>query len=443
MTKLAYNSNNKITNTGVLYYGKSLYYQTLSGRLRENFIDLWYSKPLYGKVDTDFNFVGTPSTNLKMVNGGRGAEDVYALDFVADAFNAMSLYLQQLDFKKKIRKGSFFYPLKAHRGWEGVNSLYGTHLQGLYTHFLNSYALANNGKINREINNFDDYLPKFKDYLNLITNQASVPLTKSGFISKAGCPHQISGLVIEIADETDFSDDLNKYRNYFSDPQFHIFLDIAKKFGFYIDMNAPWRLVANLESPAWSQNQKLKTIVDSYFENGYSVENVFRRNFYKSYITEVESLKVLATQFYNSLIDERIILYGYEQSNRSNEIAKVCFNRNSIPGTYRARGIDVVRKYRTSMPLSLLESKYDNLFWLRMYMQLRIKELEIEFSRNQMKFELREIEQTYRASGYAAALVYIANRLRALLEKQVGKLISLKRNQQNLLTTGKTPDIIL
>ena len=78
-----------------------------------------------------------------------------------------------------------------------------------------------------------------------------------------------------------------------------------------------------------------------------------------------------------------------------------------------------------------------------MYMQLRIKELEIEFSRNQMKFELREIEQTYRASGYAAALVYIANRLKALLEKQVGKLISLKRNQQNLLTTGKTPDIIL
>ena len=66
MTKLAYNSNNKITNTGILYYGKNLYYQTLSGRLRENFIDLWYSKPLYGKVDTDFNFVGAPSTNLKI-----------------------------------------------------------------------------------------------------------------------------------------------------------------------------------------------------------------------------------------------------------------------------------------------------------------------------------------------------------------------------------------
>lgn len=436
MTILSYNSSNKITNTGILFYGKRLYYSTVISQYPGMFIDLWYNKPLYGKVDRDFNIIGAPATNLKIVNDGRDREDVYALDFVADAFNAMGLHLQQLELNRKIKTGSFFYPLKAFRGWQGVNEFYRAHIQSLYDNFLSSYVMGNNEKINREIRNFDSYLPKFIDYLNLITNNASVPLTKTGYIPKAETPHRISGLVIEIADEKDFSDDPKKFRSYFSDSQFDTFINVATKFGFYVDMNAPWRLVANLESPAWRQNPILKKIVDSYFENGYTLDKVFEERFYKTYTADLESLKVMAIQFYNSLVINRSTIEI--PNGRIN-----CMAPSSLPGTYQTSNFEVFRIFRSPIARDTFDAKYDSLFWLRIYMQLRIKEMEVDFTANQMKSELREIEQKYRTQGEEGAMLYIAGRLAELLRDQMSEFKSLQINKRNLLTSGKSPDIIL
>tara|TARA_A100001515_G_scaffold61754_1_gene48550 strand:- start:378 stop:1685 length:1308 start_codon:yes stop_codon:yes gene_type:complete len=433
---ISYNSSNKITNTGILFYGKRLYYSTVISQYPGMFIDLWYNKPLYGKVDRDFNIIGAPATNLKIVNDGRNREDVYALDFVADAFNAMGTYLQQLELNGKVRPGSFFYPLKAFKGWQGIDEYYRAHLQSLYNNFLNSYVLGNNEKINREVRSFDSYLPKFIDYLNLITGDASVPLTRTGLISKADIPHRISGLVIEIADEKDFSDDPKKFRSYFSESQFDAFINVATKFGFYVDMNAPWRLVANLESPAWRQNPILKKIVDSYFENGYTLNKVFEERFYKTYTDDLESLKVLTLQFYNSLVAE---IETIEIPNgRIN-----CLAPSSLSGTYQTTNFEVFKIHRLPITRRTFDAEYDSLFWLRIYMQLRIREMGIAFTKNQMKFDMREIEQKYRTQGEEGAMLYIAGRLAELLRDQMSEFKTLRNSRKNLLTTGKAPDIIL
>ena len=80
------------------------------------------------------------------------------------------------------------------------------------------------------------------------------------------------------------------------------FLEIATQFGFYVDMNVPWRLIANLESPAWESNVILKEIVDNYFEEGYTAQNVFDKYYTKSYLYDVDTIKVLAMQFYNNFV---------------------------------------------------------------------------------------------------------------------------------------------
>ena len=55
MNIFAYNSSNKIERSGILFYGKRLYRNEIKKEPGASFIDLWYSKPLYGKVDEGFH----------------------------------------------------------------------------------------------------------------------------------------------------------------------------------------------------------------------------------------------------------------------------------------------------------------------------------------------------------------------------------------------------
>ena len=429
MTILAYNSKNKIDSSGILFYGKRLYQQQVQRSIQEGeYIDLWYSKPLYGKVDTNFNLVHLSSQNLKPVQQGRRRQqDVFALNFVADAFNAMRIYLQELSLSKKIRSNSFFNPLVAHKGWKSVNKMYQDNLTASYNMFVNTYLAANGRKMNLQIRKFDDYLPIFLDFLNF-TTENGVPLTKSGFISKSGCPHSISGLVIEIADEKDYSDDSIKYRKYVSHPDFNLFKTVAKQFGFYIDANVPWKLIANLESPAWQDNPILKEIIDSYYEEGmYSSQMVFERNYHYSHVADVQSLRVIARRFYTNLIANEEPLY----------VPKVCRKNNRITRISPHR----VRRPRISM--EEVNKKYNDVYWLRLYSQLRFKEMQVSVTPHQMKAMMTEIQQEYVSGGFNLALKYINEELTSGLEAELEKFLVARTKRENPLTVSKTPDIIL
>mgnify|MGYP003649712699 CR=1 FL=1 len=447
MSAIAFNSSNKINKSGILFYGKRLYYNNLILQNQENYLDLWYSKPLYGKVDTDLNVVNLSSRYLKKLNSRtlklsnnrivqvrekQGDESVRALNFVADAFKAMAAYLRDLEIKGELDKNVFFHPLIAHKGWEGVNKLYNVHTQAQYGLFIRKYLLPNKGKINRQIAGYDDYLPFFNNFLNLSTEQR-VPFTKSGFVLNLDCPHSVSGLVIEIAKESDASNDRKKYITYFrKSRQMAMYLEIAKNFGFYVDMNMPWRLVANLESPAWEQNPILKEIVDKYFPKGYTIEKVFNKYYHRPYRSDVQSLKVLTMEYYNSFVKKRPT---YKEP-------KICAAA-SLTARKAPAGKFVVKTIRRRhMSLGELDLKHDDLFWLRIYMQLRLREMQIDISKHQIKHELREIDQRYTSQGYNLALDYIAQRTAFYLDKQLGKFLSLKEKGKNLLINGQTPDIM-
>jgi hypothetical protein len=55
-----------------------------------------------------------------------------------------------------------------------------------------------------------------------------------------------SGLVIEIAD-LDYGDDLAKKR-FIESPNWELFVEACNQYGFMIDLNVPWRLVADIDS---------------------------------------------------------------------------------------------------------------------------------------------------------------------------------------------------
>lgn len=450
MNLYAFNSSNKIKSSKILFHGKRLYRNEVMKQNQASFIDFWYSKPLYGKVDLSFHPIiaspsvmgelnvgeyyvgsqdsGNPRVRTTRVSSRSGARfrNPYALNFVADAFNAMSGYLAELVTKRRLvsTPDCFFFPLEAQRGWIRPNKLYSRHLTFLYDMFIRRYLMANSGRLNREMTDFKKYLQIFVDFVNYATDNG-VPITRSGYVTNLGTSHAVSGLVIEISKDSDKSDDGNKYLNYFSNPQIDIYYDVAKKFGFYIDMNVPWRLVANLNSTAWNKNPYLIRIVDKYFENGYNIEDVFDKYYTMPSKTDFDSLKMIAMQFYNSVVTGQ------------SELTKphICSSSGRIVSQ---------KMYRNLMLKAELEDKYDNLFWLRLYMQLRMKEMQIDVSRQDMKSELSELRNMYHSTGdHSEALEHVEDRTSLYLKKQAEKHAFLRQRGRNLLTPGQTPDIIL
>ena len=237
MTIIGYNSSNRVTSTRSLFHGKRLYYKEIPQSNNPNYLDLWYRNPLYGKVDTKFNIIHPFGFNLSELKHDGEKQGINALGFVAEAFNAMNYYVRKLEVARKIREGSFFFPLEAHKGWTSVNKDYGTHVKTIYDIFIRKFIRSRKRHLDRQITNFDDFLPIFVNFLNFMSGQR-VPLTKSGYISKLSNPISTSGLAIEIASEPDFSNDLIKYQNYFSDSQYSLYLDLASKFGFYVDFKS-------------------------------------------------------------------------------------------------------------------------------------------------------------------------------------------------------------
>jgi hypothetical protein len=400
---------NTVQKAGLRFYGKRMYYDELMSHDQDSYLDLWYSKPLYGKIDTKFNPVECAAAKLDLLIDDRGNSRYYALGFVADAFEAMRIYVDNMHTRGAITKDAFFYPLRAHSGWVSTNNLYRANIDRVYELFRNDFLTAalQRKVSNKLITNFDNYLPVFLEFLNHMTSTSPIPLTRSGFILKSN-PYSACGLMVEIANEQDSSNDQKKYDEYFSDNQFSTYVDVAAAFGFYVDMNVPWRLVANLESDAWVKNPALSQILDNRFEgtaNSASErsQRVFDECFYRPEMVSFEEFKLFAYAFYNTFVDKE----------PSFDSAKVIFNKSTGPAGNLASVDKVVRKttHRRKISMQDMMSNYGDLYWLRLYYQLRLKEMRLDITEHQIMSEVRELEQRFTSVGLDLAIQYISERL--------------------------------
>lgn len=422
MSYYSHNSNNSIKSPGILFHGRRLYDAVLLDQpWAQNYLDLWNVSPLYGKVDRQYNLVQLRGRNLSTVRDGMNRGNISALNFVADAFNAMGIYLKELEVKKKIPAETFFHPLEAYSGWSDFNDIYKQRVVQLYNFFFDRYISS--GGYRRQMTTFEEYLPIFVSFINHITEQG-FSITRGGVMLSSATPHAASGLIIEVGQEYSKSDDMIKLVNYQGQATYPIYVDVISKFGFYVDLHVPWRLIANLDSPAWKGgNPILQEIVDKYFEDGYSVEHVFDNYYDKTYLNELQDLKVIALQFYNS----------YVRENPEIRTPVVCASgrvRQEITFPQRLRMEEMMRLY-------------DDLFWLDMYLHIKLREIRADVSVSQMKSEKRKLQQSYSVGGNETALEHISNRVALYLERQASAFASPEARRTNSLTFGMAPAIIL
>lgn len=207
-------------------------------------IDMWYEKPYFGRLDSFGNALSVNNQYMKQFDNR--SKNVFALNFVVDAFqNMVDFYNTGINVGKVKTENSSLVILEAKEGWYSQDKQYELYLSNaLYKSFNASFMAKGN---DHKVSNFEDFMIMFKKFLSTVLPR--FPFTKTGYISSTKNDPITSGLMIEILENVDCGNDQEKYDSFINDPNIDFYLYSAQRYGFKVDKNVPWRLVADLGSP--------------------------------------------------------------------------------------------------------------------------------------------------------------------------------------------------
>ncbi len=232
----------------------------------------------YGKRDVSKNFIYPKEFYYKQISNPSGTgESIFVLNFVADAFEDLMKYLK-IEKRKFLAEDNFLTKnLKPVRGVQQLSPLHERVLVAHYNSFITMITM--NRKINSNIVDFESFLDNF---LNVYGSLAvkEYPISKTGLLQSNKIGPNVSGLCVELSKEP-HDKDKQKKEKYLDSPNYHFYAAAAAQFGFMVDKNAPWRLVANIYSP------KMRPYIQKYFQNysneGWTTPNLDHSHYYMGY----------------------------------------------------------------------------------------------------------------------------------------------------------------
>lgn len=330
-----------------------------------NIIDFWKNSILYGKVNRDLDSIILNTNNLKVLktNNINQANQFYVMSFVADAFNEMVVEFQRADQLSLIPK-SKLNPLKIVRATIIPQNNYNETIRL----FLDTSFDQN--KLRNKIINLNDFLNEF----SFVMSSTSLYVSQTSFIMNNVASPTITGLVIDLSN-LDNGDDQQKVSQYLNDPNYQFFINTAEKYSFFVDKNAPWRLVFNL-----STNYALEKMKQNNFN---SIDEMFANAYTTTYTTDWKVIKDTLIQYYNDKVFVKTKLQS-PVLNDEGHIVSQTINKQIINN-----------------------NTYNDLFWIKMYYYVRLREEDIRINQNQFENKLVRLTSIYNSSGEKAALEYI------------------------------------
>ena len=390
----------------------------------------------YGKIDGDNNIIIPNIKNFKQIKTKN--EAIFVFNFVADAFEDLVAFIKTQRFNRLHPDDFLTQNIEAKRGWFDVNQYHEKVMKQYYSSFVGPFLKSSN--LSKKILNFDSFLDIF---LNLYFPKMmlELPLTKTGVLESRKISPNMSGLCVEISLDS-HSNDYNKFNKYLNNVNYEFYTLAASKFGFLVDKNAPWRLVANLNSPKMQEyiqkhffiiekegftgvvldhhhsytidesgegitgpskqtgtQSTLSTVPEHYhiisngkivikqgfgsnplephihgfgpakkFVKGFTTSDIHKKFYMKTYTEDIEILRDTLVGFYNQFVDQ----YPFA------EISQLCLPKNVGIGDYY--GPNSTRKtiIKSIERPPLIEEdmilKYNDLFWFKTYLIIRIKE---------------------------------------------------------------------
>ena len=340
---------------------------------------------LYGRVDEKNNTVHANEFYLKQINSTK-SENLFCINFVADAFEDFRYYLKTLSFAK-LKKDQFLTTdWDGVAAWDSPHNFYDDRMNDLYQVYVKgNLSLKTNENL---IENVDDFLEMFLNDFYPEMNK-SMPITKSGLIASKYYNPTSTGLCIAISDVSHSLDSV-KLDRFLKSPNFDFYVLSAAKYGFLVDKNAPWRLVANLNSPA----------MKAYMSNhDLNIDNVFDTVYIKTYKYDIQNIKEYIKQMYGAFL---AISPSFTKKSPT-------YDNEKCPTYLQAQTVSVPRA-----PLNSVQhdTKYGDLFWLKLYYRLKLDEVGASLSSFLLTKELEEIGQLYNSLDFEQTLDYINDRVK-------------------------------
>ena len=337
-------------------------------------IDFWYEKTLYGRVDERQNPIYI-SFSIKRFKQIHPSKQIFALNFVADAFFSFQRHIGKANSTGKLALPSVLVSLEPKKAFLDIESAYGAHKQTIIAVMIDGFLSL--PQHNDDVENFDDFVNKFVEFFE--KNVGVLPITRSAYIKSQDCSPLISGLVIDLADK-DHSDDKIR-KKWISDPNYEFYTKEAKKFGFIVDKYAPWRLVADIASP---RMQNFMNPVDWPMLMGSDGANVWPNKDYASPsgLSYTNTVRTLFDHYYtrsykvDMLEMQELLVDTYtEFYKRYPTLKKIKTQQCSdqLLGSSNKITTKIIRRQDPSDRNSLIGS-YSYMDWANLYFSLRLEE---------------------------------------------------------------------
>ena len=372
MTK--FKCNNSFKTTKYAFYERTRFkLQAYSDKSHSNLKQLNFSDlNLYGKVDYSNDSTHLNQDFLSHVGDGR-----YALEFVSNAFKSVKDHFKLAASIEKISVNEkFLSNLTCYQAYEDPVALYELH--------INSVMEQYNKSINPlEIKNINDYVKHLEVFAN--RTKSEFPITFSSWIRSKRCPIFISGLAINVSNNP-FDDDGLKQKDFIDNPNFDFYVDTCKSRGFYVSMENPSLIVADINSTQMREFMN---------QNGVS-SDLFDTVYHKSYKMDFSFLKNKITEYYGIFANN----YYYITENK----------------------IDKNNKLYYKMHYQDIDYNINNNILYKLYINIKNIEEDNVFGESEIRHILRKVKKIDNLLDSEQAIDYINLQIRSTYVSKHGGL---------------------
>ena len=389
-------------------------------------IDFLYEKPFYGKIDRKVNAIQLKESNLKQVPSERAT--IFAVNFVADAFEAMQKYYKKALVGSSINSTGRLVSLQPLRGWSSLTNHYKDHMDSLYREFILEYIPEH--ALESQITSFDKFMSIFMEFVEDIT--PDVPITKTAFLCSRYCPVHVSGLVIELDVEGMKHGNFSQNASLLDDPNFEFYRTTAKKYGFYVSKNAPWCLVANINSRGMGTATNSITGESTSYLNGmarymetYHInrDNIFDSLYFKTHLGfeyddyssgDIHLLRYYLLQFYNGYIGNDPFHTKNVACNTWKKVGAQHFGKYSSKSKIIYREPVGYIDENGHMPATYL-TNYNFFYWLEKYINIRMAEQDLKGLNQKMFMVAKKVKHS---CGTTRAINYVNESIKGFQKTQ-------------------------
>ncbi len=293
----------------------------------------------YGRIDADDDPVIALPSSLAAVPANEETPKMHMLlPFVKDMFTGMRSHFDRAVTIGNIPEDDpYLSNIKLYNSFEDPLSLYNTHINELIEVFNKSYLIQ--PQYAAEVMDFNKYVEHFYRYSQILGRDH--PVTLSYFQKSKKSNTFTSAIAISIAD-LDCSIDELKEEFFIDKPCVQFYLRVAKEYGFHVSKNAPWILIADLNSSA--------TILYLEKYGLSSPRQTFSKYFIKTYLLDINLLSKALQNGYNDFVRFRQFEKEFELCN------------NNIKGK---------RNYRYNINNNDLLNNYNMDYWIPIYIKIR------------------------------------------------------------------------